>query len=206
MSIGEIIQKLRKEKGLTQEQLAKEVGLSKSAIIKYENNVREPNFEAITKLENYFKVSVNYLMGKSKFKRISDELFYNKTLMIDERLKDKPHEIQEMVISLLNSFNDLIDKIIERDGGIKVESGNTEVGQKRLTILRSLVEELDHIYFSNYLPAKDLWENGHLSELEFYQKKETILKKHLDAMEHYLKEAFTLRCGELYQEYILKLP
>lgn len=78
MNIGEIIQKLRKEKGLTQEQLAKEVGLSKSAIIKYENNVREPNFEAITKLENYFKVSINYLTGKSQFKRMSDELFTTK--------------------------------------------------------------------------------------------------------------------------------
>lgn len=111
-----------------------------------------------------------------------------------------------MVISLLNSFSDLIDRIIERDGGIKVESGNEEADQKRLTILRSLVEELDQIYFSDYLPVKALWENGELSELEFYQKKEAIFKKHLDAVERYLKEVFALRCGELYQEYILKRP
>ncbi len=35
---GERIKKLRKEKGLTQEQLGKLLGVKKSAIAKYENN------------------------------------------------------------------------------------------------------------------------------------------------------------------------
>ncbi len=71
--IGGVLKKLREEKGLTQAQLAKEVGLSKSAIIHYENNNRKPSFDASLKLEDYFKVSHAYLSGESDQKSFSDD-------------------------------------------------------------------------------------------------------------------------------------
>lgn len=71
--ISERLKQLRKEKGLTQAQLAEEVGLSKSAIIQYENKVRKPNFEALTKLEKYFMISPSYLAGKSNVKSLETD-------------------------------------------------------------------------------------------------------------------------------------
>jgi transcriptional regulator with XRE-family HTH domain len=72
-NIGEIIQNLRKERGLTQAQLAEKLGISKSAVIHYENNNRKPNFEALAKLAHFFQVSPTYLAGQSDEKGLNTE-------------------------------------------------------------------------------------------------------------------------------------
>lgn len=63
MSLSEKLKELRKDKGLTQKQLAAATGLSIASIISYENGLREPNFKALTVLEEYFGVSGEYLNG-----------------------------------------------------------------------------------------------------------------------------------------------
>ncbi|WP_304960528.1 helix-turn-helix domain-containing protein [Thomasclavelia cocleata] len=61
---GERIKKLRKEKGLTQEQLGKLLGVKKSAIAKYENNrVENLKKETIQKLSDIFNVPASYFLG-----------------------------------------------------------------------------------------------------------------------------------------------
>lgn len=68
MNTGEIIKMLRKERGLTQEQLGALIGVQKSAIAKYESGrVENLKRASIEKLANYFGVSPSYLLG------ISDE-------------------------------------------------------------------------------------------------------------------------------------
>lgn len=61
---GERIKKLRKEKGMTQQQLGEMLGVQKSAIAKYENG-RVPNLkkETISRLAEIFNVTPNYLLG-----------------------------------------------------------------------------------------------------------------------------------------------
>ena len=65
MPIGTKLKALRNEKGITQQELAILTGLSKSAIIDYENNLRDPNAKAMRALENYFCVSAEYLYGET---------------------------------------------------------------------------------------------------------------------------------------------
>ena len=75
------IKELRKDKGITQKDLAQITGLSYSSIVCYENGVREPNSKAMAALEKYFNVSGEFLRGeadKSEFfqnsENINDEL------------------------------------------------------------------------------------------------------------------------------------
>ena len=63
--IGNRIRILREEKGLKQEELAKKICVSPSAIGMYERNSREPNNELTIKLANFFNVSTDYLLGKT---------------------------------------------------------------------------------------------------------------------------------------------
>lgn len=64
METGEIIKKLRKEHGLTQEQLGNIVGVQKSAIAKYERGaIVNLKRETIQKMANYFGVRPSYIMG-----------------------------------------------------------------------------------------------------------------------------------------------
>ncbi len=197
MSIGKRLKELRKEKGLTQNQLALELNMSKMAVFRYENDQREPNFEAMTKLEKYFKVSSQYLKGESAYRNISEEMFSNDMSEIEDKIKDKPKNIQRMLLTIWNSFNELIEQSINSDKqGRTVNSTHV-----RLSALASLIDKINTIYFSDYLPMKDLWVNGLLTELEFYKKKELIFNKHLEAVEYFLNNVFTLQCSELYKLY-----
>ena len=62
-AMGQRIQELRKDAGLTQEQLAQRIGVSMAAVRNYENGLREPNSKAMAALERFFKVSGEYLRG-----------------------------------------------------------------------------------------------------------------------------------------------
>ncbi|MBQ2702185.1 MAG: helix-turn-helix transcriptional regulator [Clostridia bacterium] len=57
MNVGEKIKELRLEKGLTQAQLAKEVGVSQKAIDYWERNVNEPKASYIIALVKVFGIT-----------------------------------------------------------------------------------------------------------------------------------------------------
>lgn len=57
---------LRKDHKVTQEELAKAVGVSKSSINMYERGEREPSIETLKKIAKYFHVSMNILLGNEE--------------------------------------------------------------------------------------------------------------------------------------------
>jgi len=57
------LKELREEKGLSQEQLGKEIGFKHNTICNWENGTREPDIDTIEKLCNFFGVSADYLLG-----------------------------------------------------------------------------------------------------------------------------------------------
>lgn len=61
--IGNKIKELREEKNLTQEILAKELGVSRPALAHYETEKRQVPIELIPKIAKYFDVSTDYLFG-----------------------------------------------------------------------------------------------------------------------------------------------
>ena len=69
MSFNETLKKLRIEKKLTQEELAQATGLSRSAIGMYESGSREPNFETLEILADFFNVDMNTLLDRTQVKQ-----------------------------------------------------------------------------------------------------------------------------------------
>ena len=67
MTIGKRIAHLRKEKGLTQEELAGHMGVSPQAVSKWENDQTCPDISALPKLAKLFDVTVDELLeGRSE--------------------------------------------------------------------------------------------------------------------------------------------
>lgn len=65
MSFSEKLKQLRKEKGLTQEELALAISKNRSTIAGYETERKEPDHETLRKLADYFDVSIDYLLGRT---------------------------------------------------------------------------------------------------------------------------------------------
>lgn len=64
-----IIKNLRIERGITQEQLASLLKVSRSTIGMYETGSREPDFETLEAIADIFNVDMDYLMGRSTVER-----------------------------------------------------------------------------------------------------------------------------------------
>lgn len=61
MNIGNKIRELRKQRGITQEQLAESIGISFQAVSKWENNIALPDITLAPVLASYFGVSMDEL-------------------------------------------------------------------------------------------------------------------------------------------------
>ncbi len=64
MTFGETIQKLRKEAGLSQEELAYQLGVSRQAVSKWERDSGYPETEKILRMAKLFHVSLDELLGE----------------------------------------------------------------------------------------------------------------------------------------------
>ena len=67
MLLGRRIKSLRKEKGLTQEELGKMINVTKVSICCYEKETRFPTLETLLALAEVFNVDVNYFFGSDEY-------------------------------------------------------------------------------------------------------------------------------------------
>lgn len=65
------LKELRENHGMTQDQLGRKIGRSKSVISSYENNVKIPPVDILTELAVIYNVSLDYLVGIDKNEMIS---------------------------------------------------------------------------------------------------------------------------------------
>lgn len=100
---GKRVQRLRKEKGLSQEQLAEKLNVSQNTIAKIESGLRRPSIDFLIELSMFFKTSMSFLVlgvhpedvEKESTKREIDEAIG----MIDqtiEKLFAKKEELLQM--------------------------------------------------------------------------------------------------------------
>ncbi len=63
-SFGERLKELRREKQISQIELAKEIGVGKSIISLWEKETCEPTLSKLISLSEYFGVTIDFLAGK----------------------------------------------------------------------------------------------------------------------------------------------
>ena len=69
MNLYNRIKDLRTDIDKTQENFAKELNMHKTTYVRYENGDREPPFEFIIKLANFYNVSIDYIAGRTNDKK-----------------------------------------------------------------------------------------------------------------------------------------
>lgn len=98
------------EEKLTQDKLAKKVGVTKRTIIAWENGERDLKLDKAKQLADYFNVSVGYLLGFSSIKFESNQIKNE----IDKRLKNTKEEFNTHV------FNQTL-KLLEEVGFLDLD-------------------------------------------------------------------------------------
>ena len=72
MTFGEIIKKLRTDKGLTQDELAEKIYVTRTAISKWESGRGFPNIESLKAISKYFSVSLDELLSGEEILAIAE--------------------------------------------------------------------------------------------------------------------------------------
>lgn len=90
LNIGERISQLRKQHQLSQDELAKKAGVSRTIVGNYERGTNTPSIEVLLKMARTFNVSVDYLIGEGQLSHIDKDLL--KRIEDIEQLDDETKE------------------------------------------------------------------------------------------------------------------
>jgi transcriptional regulator with XRE-family HTH domain len=111
MTFGENLARLRKSRGYTQRKLTDALGLSQTAISMYETGNREPSFETLEKIADFFNVPMSTLMPSEdktddeKVSRIADALHKNpKLCLLFDRGRLLREEDIDAVLNIVNAI------------------------------------------------------------------------------------------------------
>lgn len=85
---GDRLKKLRKKRGYTQQRLADSLGLSVTAVSKYELNQSTPPLDTLRSISALFNISIDELLGTEKSSKISMIGLSNTQQTIISRLID----------------------------------------------------------------------------------------------------------------------
>jgi transcriptional regulator with XRE-family HTH domain len=66
------LSRLRREKGISQRQAARDLGVSQALLSHYENGIREPGLAFVVKACDYYQVSADYLLGRPSYASPTD--------------------------------------------------------------------------------------------------------------------------------------
>ena len=111
-----IITFLRKERGLSQKQVAADLGISQALLSHYEKGLRECKLDFLIKVADYFEVSTDYLLGRTVQRKIasvnasdipdSDEIRHLKGNMINQINRKLLMNTTTVIFDLLAQIGD----------------------------------------------------------------------------------------------------
>ena len=96
--LSQRLKQLRADKNINQMELARDLGVNQGTVGKWETGSRKPDSEMLSRLADYFSVSIDYLLGRDE--KNSD------VILLARNLSNLPAEDREF---LINNFNSTLD-------------------------------------------------------------------------------------------------
>lgn len=122
------IKELRKKRGLMQQRLASELGITQQMLSKYERDVTLIKVDVLKKIAKYFNVTTDYLLGVSDVKRdLQRQMIMNETL-------DEYYDLVEVYKELDSYDQEMIWSIIQcvkRTSDRRKSDNSTEVKEQK---------------------------------------------------------------------------
>jgi len=102
MNFGERLRQIRKEKGLTQAEVAKLLSIGESTVSFYESGKRQPDYETLIRLSETLHVSIDYLLGKTDIRNPYSEFMESANKKYGSHGKKQAEELLENVQALFS--------------------------------------------------------------------------------------------------------
>ena len=197
LSIGNKIKTLRKQRGITQEQLAESIGISFQAVSKWENNIALPDITLAPALASYFGVTMDELFDYNlrqtaeKIEAIRDEAYTYRVsdpgrsrAILEEGLKAYPDNdiLLNNLLYVMDYENDP-DEVIRTAGRLIDATTFADVKYDALRCMarayaekgdmdsaEAAIEQIPEIYFSKLSVAASLLKGGKKLEAARKQK------------------------------------
>lgn len=155
---------LRKERGLTQAELAKATHLQRSTLSGYETEGKEPNFETLCALAEYFNVTTDYLLGISSARTHNDAVFVNDTQNFANTFEQLPANIKATVAAAFDSFYLILSRDMkkQKQERLVIYAELFELIQKSRASIRNVIEESSHndpLFLSNLMTEQSNFKN-----------------------------------------------
>lgn len=138
-NFGGVLAELRHESGMNQRQLASELHISQALLSHYENGSREPGLMFVCRVCDYFGVSADYILGRSR---------------PQEDGEGSPPELKELSRALLETHNPAARRAAEnylytaakritlrlkfRDSELQAAEQAAEMSRSELDLIRAL--------------------------------------------------------------------
>ena len=109
--LGNLLKQLREEKNVSMDKMIEDLKnlysiiIAKSTISKWENNKADPSMENAKILCNYFNVSLDYLLGLSKYKNKEEELTAYKSKMVEFADRHNKNFYENQLLTNFNKLN-----------------------------------------------------------------------------------------------------
>ena len=139
--IGKKIKQLRRERNLTQEELADHLGISFQSISKWERGDGYPDITMLPTLSNYFKVSVDELLGVSELEMREKYIKINKIWAENNKTGNHSDNVALMRTSLKTFPNDAL-LLVQLSTSLEKSEGSDE---EKLKNLRESIEVQEQI-------------------------------------------------------------
>ena len=127
-TLGMMISSLRKEKGMTQLQLAEKMGVTDKAVSKWERDLSMPDLNSIPKLAEIFEISV-------------DDLMQMKTNTTENRSQNKVDEIIDTVLKGIGIAMGIAVTVLSILGELKVNTAFVMLGIGLASVSISLLKD-----------------------------------------------------------------
>ena len=103
--IGKFISELRKEKNMTQEQLAEKLGISNKSVSRWENGKTMPDYSLLSDICNEFDITINELLSGEKIEKENYISKAEENLISLKKRLDKTHKILDVFLDVLSKIS-----------------------------------------------------------------------------------------------------
>lgn len=128
---------LRKERQMTQSDLANALHKTRSTISGYETEGKEPDYEMLCSLAKYFGVTTDYLLGAADNRTHSEVVFINDTNNFKRHYDNLPPLLKQTVAKMYDSFYLLLSRDMQKNN-----AGRLEVYAELFSLLQSSRAEI----------------------------------------------------------------